>query len=65
MRIDAPNTQPPWQWNTTSAVQPQNEVAGEREQDGDADDMVQKTAAAPAAQQINPQGVGTKIDVFA
>ncbi|MGO9307787.1 MAG: hypothetical protein ACLQDL_02040 [Spirochaetia bacterium] len=48
------------------AIQPQREVAGEREQDGDADDAVKVAARnAPAPQQINPQGMGNKVDLFA
>ena len=59
MRIDA--SQP--QVMNQMAVQPRQEIAGEREPDGDADDMTAKVAKA--AQQITPQGVGTKVDLFA
>ena len=63
MRIDASMAQT--QWSNTIASQPSKEVAGEREADGDSDDAV-KTAAKPAqTQQINPQGVATKVDLFA
>jgi hypothetical protein len=63
MRIDSATNQTRWIWDQT--VQPRQEVAGEQEPDGDADDMVKKTAAAPAAQQVNPQGVGTRINLLA
>ncbi len=63
MRIDA--AMPQAQRINEMAVQPQREVAGEREQDGDADDMVKAAAKSPAAQQVNPQGVGNKVDLFA
>ena len=47
------------------AVAPQRETAAaERERDGDADDIVRQAAKAPA-QQVSPQGVGTKVDIFA
>jgi len=59
MRIDAFQSQVVNQM----AVQPRQEVAGEREPDGDADDMTAKVAKA--TQQIAPQGVGTKVDLFA
>jgi len=60
MRIDAFQSQVVNQM----AVQPRQEVAGEREPDGDADDMTAK-ASKIAPQQINPQGVGTKVDLLA
>ena len=63
MRIDAAMPQP--QRISEMAVQPQREVAGEREQDGDADDAVKTAAQTPPAQQMNPQGVGNKVDLFA
>ena len=59
MRIDAFQSQVVNQ----TAVQPWQEVAGEREPDADADDMTAKVAKT--AQQITPQGVGTKVDLFA
>lgn len=59
MRIDAFQSQVVNQ----TAVQPRQEVAGEREPDADADDMTAKVAKT--AQQITPQGVGTKVDLFA
>lgn len=46
-------------------------MAGEKEPDGDWDDMKGKASMtprnvqAPAAQLVNPQGMGTKIDIFA
>jgi hypothetical protein len=63
MRIDASMPQP--QRINEVAVQPQKETAAEREPDGDADDAVKQIAKAAPAQQINPQGVGTKVDIFA
>ena len=39
------------------------EVAGEREHDGDSDDMVR--TAAPAARAVKPEGVGNKVDLLA
>jgi hypothetical protein len=63
MRIDSAMNQP--QKITEMAVQPRKEVAGEREMDGDADDAVKVSAKTSPAQQINPQGVATKVDVFA
>ena len=60
MRIDA--MQP--QTVNQMAVQPRQEVAGEREPDGDADDMTAKVSKI-TPQQITPQGVGTKVDLFA
>ncbi len=64
MRIDAAMTQPQ-RITDMAALQSQQEVAGEREQDGDADDTVKAAANTSIAQQINPQGVGTKVDLFA
>jgi len=63
MRIDA--AMPQTQRINEMAMQPQKEVAGEREMDGDADDAVKVAAKTPPAQQINPQGVGNKVDLFA
>lgn len=63
MRIDASITQN--QWSTAIASQPSKEVAGERESDGDSDDAVKLAAKPVSAQQINPQGVATKVDLFA
>ena len=63
MRIDP--TMPQTQRIDQMAVQPQKEVAGEREQDGDADDAVRQASRTAPAQQLNPQGVGTKVDIFA
>ena len=47
------------------AAQPQREVAGEREPDGDADDAVKVAAKPSPSLQINPRGVGTKVDLLA
>jgi hypothetical protein len=70
MHIDSTSAQPQ-RINDLSQKQQTREVAGEREPDGDGDDMTGKasvtsrTAQAPAAQQVNPQGVGTKVDILA
>jgi hypothetical protein len=61
MRIDAASPQP--QKINELLTRQTNEVAGEREHDGDSDDVAK--AAAPAASRINPQGVGTKVDLLA
>ncbi len=53
--FSSPRSQTRWQ--------ARQEVAGEREPDGDADDMTVK--APKAAPQVNPQGAGTKVDLFA
>ena len=63
MRIDAAMPQP--QRINEMAAQQQKEVAGEREPDGDADDTAKAVAKTFRAQQINPQGVGTKVDLLA
>jgi hypothetical protein len=63
MRIDAAMPQP--QRINEMAVQPQKEVSGESEMDGDADDAAKTVAKTSPAQQMNPQGVGTKVDLFA
>jgi hypothetical protein len=63
MRIDS--ALPQQQGVNQMAIQPQKEMAGEREPDGDADDAVKQVSKAPATQQINPQGVGNKVDIFA
>jgi len=55
MRIDSAMPQPPQRINDMAAQM--KEVAGEREHDGDADDKV--------LQQIKPQAVGNKVDLFA
>ena len=47
------------------AVQPQKEVAGDREPDADADDAMKVAAKSSPAQQINLQGVGTRVNIFA
>jgi hypothetical protein len=62
MRIDTAMPQP--QRINEMAAQPQKEVAGEREPDGDADDKVRTAARTSLAQQINPQGVGTKVNIL-
>jgi hypothetical protein len=70
MRIDSTSAQPQRINELLSQQQPK-EVAGEREPDGDWDDMTSKaamasrTAQTPAPNQINQQGVGTKVDIFA
>jgi len=65
MRIDT--LQP--QLVNPQALQARQEVPGEREPDGDADDMTARVArnapAAPKAPKLEPQGVGTKVDLFA
>jgi hypothetical protein len=63
MRIDSSMPQP--QRTSEMAVAPQRETAAEREPDGDADDVVKQTAKAAPAAQVSPQGVGTKVDIFA
>jgi hypothetical protein len=71
MRIDSTSAQPQRINELLSQQQQTKEVAGEKEPDGDWDDMTgkasmtAKTAQAPAPQQINPQGVGTKVNIFA
>jgi hypothetical protein len=62
MRIDSASAQPPQRINELLAAQTR-EVAGDRENDGDSDDTVK--AAAPAANRMNPAGVGTKVDLLA
>jgi hypothetical protein len=63
MRIDT--AMPQAQKINEMAVQPRKEVAGEREPDGVADDAMKVAAKNSPAQQINPQGVGTKVNIFA
>ncbi len=46
-------------------AQQTREVPGERENDGDSDDKGRTMARTSAPQQLNPQGVGTKIDLMA
>ena len=60
MRIDAAIAQNP-RINDLAAAQTR-EIAGERENDGDSDDL---KAAAPAANRMDPAGVGTKVDILA
>ena len=62
MRIDSDIQQSTVVSSTT--IQPRQEVAAERQPDADAD-AAARNAAAPAAQQINPEGVGTRIDLMA
>ncbi len=76
MRIDSTSAQPQ-RLNDLLSQQQTKEVAGEKEPDGDSDDMIRKTAMTsktsqtsqtsqtPASNQINPQGVGAKVDFFA
>jgi hypothetical protein len=63
MRIDAASPPPQPQRINELLARQTNEVAGERENDGDSDDVVK--TAAPAANRMNPQGVGTKVDLLA
>ena len=63
MRIDAVMPQP--QSINEMAVQPWREIAETREQAGDADDAVKIAAKTPPTQQMNPQGAGNKVDLFA
>jgi hypothetical protein len=71
MRIDSTSAQPQRINELLSQQQRTKEVAGEKEPDGDWDDqmgkaaMTSKTAQNPAGQQVNPQGVGTKVNIFA
>jgi hypothetical protein len=71
MRIDSTSAQPQRINGLLSQQQQTREAAGEKEPDGDWDDMTSKVsmnarnAQAPAPQQINPQGMGTKVDIFA
>lgn len=60
MRIDA--FQPPAM--NPATIQPRQEAAGEREHDGDADDMTARVSKT-TPRQLAPQGVGTKVDLFA
>ena len=62
MRIDSDTQQAQTISNTN--IQPRQAVAAERQPDGDVD-AAARNAAAPAAQQINPEGVGTRIDLMA
>ena len=63
MRIDA--AMPQAQMVNNMAAQTK-EVAGEREHDGDADDRVQTASKNTAPQQqLKPQDVGNKVDIFA
>jgi hypothetical protein len=70
MRIDSAAAQP-HRINDLLSQQQAKEVTGEKEPDGDWDDMTSKAsmtsrnAPAPTAPQVNPQGTGTKIDIFA
>jgi hypothetical protein len=63
MRIDTAS--PPAQQISNRAAQQTKEVPGERENDGDSDDKTQSVAKSASFQQINPQGVGTKVNIFA
>ena len=70
MRIDSTSAQPQ-RINELLSQQQTKEVAGEKEPDGDRDDMTSKasmtakTSQTPAPQQVNPQGAGTKVNIFA
>jgi hypothetical protein len=50
---------------STLATQQASEIVADRENDGDSDDTSQSVSKATAMQQIVPQGVGTKVDIFA
>ena len=63
MRIDT--AMPQQQRVNEMAAQPQKEVAGERERDGDADDTVKVAARPSLLQQMSPQGVGTRLNILA
>jgi hypothetical protein len=63
MRIDT--SVPQQQRVNEMAAQPQKEVAGERERDGDADDSMKVGARPSPVQQMSPQGVGTKLNILA
>jgi hypothetical protein len=68
MRIDSTSPQP-HRINELPSQQTK-EVPGEKEPDGDWDDMTGKAATTvksamtPSAPQINPQGVGTKVNLL-
>ena len=57
-------TPQPHKISQTAAQQP-NEVAAKREPIGNVNDMSKKAARAIPAQQTNPQGAGTKINLLA
>jgi hypothetical protein len=63
MHINPAQSQPP-RINELLAQQTR-EIAGEREHDGDADDMSAKAVMTPAFRQLAPEGLGTKVDVLA
>lgn len=63
MTIDTVSSQA--QQISSLATQQSKEIAGEQENDGDSDDTMQSVSKASAMQQITPQGVGTKVDIFA
>ena len=63
MRIDTASA--PAQQVSNLAAQQTKEVPGERENDGDSDDNAKSVAKTSFSQQINPQGVGTKVNFFA
>jgi len=70
MRIDSTSAQPQ-RINELLSQKQTKEAVGEKEPDGDSDDMTRKaamtskTAQTPAPNQINQQGVGAKVDFFA
>jgi hypothetical protein len=49
----------------SQGMQPQKEVAGEQENDGDADDSAKSTARTAPASQLYAQGIGNKVDLLA
>ena len=63
MSIDSISSQP--QRINEMVAEQTREVPGERENDGDSDDKSLAVARNSAPQQLNPQGVGTKIDLMA
>jgi len=71
MRIDSTSAHPQKTTELLARQQLAKEVAGEKEPDGDSDDMTRKaaltsrTSVAPASNPINQQGAGTKVDFFA
>jgi hypothetical protein len=50
---------------TSLGMQPGKEVAGERENDGDADDGAKSAARTAPASQLYAQGIGNKVNLLA
>ena len=63
MTIDTVSSQA--QRVSSLATQQTNEIAADKENDGDSDDTIQSVSKASVMQQFAPQGVGTKVDIFA